>query len=189
MQDHRRASHLGNERTAAFQTVRGQGEIADGILNEGVQAKRHHDGINRCSVDGLQRARQRGHIGVVIASCGQRQVQCGARSPPSAGFIAMTGEVGVRPFGVAMQRDEHDIVAVIEDLLSPVAVVIVHIEHRNPRQTGIAKMLGGNGRIVEEAVAPVQRRSGVVPWRTTQPIRHTVTVQHRIGGGQRHIHR
>ena len=54
-----------------------------------------------------------------------------------------------------MEREEEDVVAIVEDRLGAVAMVIVDIEDRNPRGTPVDEGLGGDGGIVQEAIAAV----------------------------------
>jgi hypothetical protein len=55
--------------------------------------------------------------------------------------------------------------ALVKDTLRAVAVVVVHIQHRNARQAGIAQVLGRQGCVVEKAVAAKIIGAGMVAGR------------------------
>ena len=77
----------------------------------------------------------------------------------------------VRVFGVrrAVQRDEQDVVALPEDLLGAVAVVVVDVDDGDAGAALVEQVLCGERRVVEEAVATVEAAPGVVAGRV--PVR------------------
>ena len=107
---------------------------------------------------------------------------------PGAGLVGVAGVVRVGPHRVAVQRGEEHVLALVEDLLRAIAMVVIDVEHGDTaaRRGGV---LGGDGGVVEEAVAAVQRRRGVVAWRPAQPVRHDVAIQHGVGRRQRAVDR
>ena len=56
--------------------------------------------------------------------------------PPGAGLVGEARVVRVGPHRVAVQRHERHVVALVEDLLGAVAVVVVDVEHGDPRAAG-----------------------------------------------------
>ena len=87
---------------------------------------------------------------------------------PGPGLVRPAQEVGELHRRVSVQGDEEHVRAVVEDRLGAVAVVVVEIEDGDPSGTAIQQMLGGDGRVVEEAVAAVEVRCGVVARRAAQ---------------------
>ena len=78
--------------------------------------------------------------------------------------------VRVRPRRVAVQRHVLHVVALVEDLLRAVAVVVVDVEHGHLRAgASTATWCGGDRRVVEEAVAAVVATS----WRGGPGGRHS----------------
>jgi hypothetical protein len=56
-----------------------------------------------------------------------------------------------------MDRGKEHVRPVIENRLRAIAVMIVHVEHRDPRHPGVAHRLRGNRGVVEVAEAPIAR--------------------------------
>src|SRR5581483_11999830 len=67
-----------------------------------------------------------------------------------------------------VEGDEHHVVAVVEDLLRAVAVVVVDVEDGHALRPGVAEGLGRDGGVVEEAVAAVEVAPGMVARRPAQ---------------------
>ncbi len=88
-----------------------------------------------------------------------------------------------------MQRDKHDIFPVVEDLLGAVAVVVVDVEHGHLRAGGAREVIRDHRRVVEEAVAAVQRARGMVTRWPAQPVGGALPGHHEIGRGQGDIDR
>ena len=110
---------------------------------------------------------------------GRRRRRCRRRSGtlqvaplprPAPVSSAWPGVVRVGPHRVAVQRHERHVVALVEDLLRAVAVVVVDVEHGDPRARRGGDVGGGDRGVVEEAVPAVQRRRGVVARRPAQPV-------------------
>ncbi len=86
----------------------------------------------------------------------QRQVQVAARTGAGARLVGVTGKVGERLGRIAVQGCIQHVGPVKEDVLSAVAVMEIDIEDRNPRGALVAQVLGGDGGVVQKAVAAVQ---------------------------------
>ena len=69
---------------------------------------------------------------------------------------------------VAVQAGEEHVVALPEDRLCAVAVVVVDVEHGHWPEAEAVGLAGGNRSIVEIAIAAHIVAPGMVSWRTTQ---------------------
>ena len=74
-----------------------------------------------------------------------------------------------------------------EDLLTAVAVVVVDIQDRHVFARRPDDRLGGDGRIIEEAISAVERACRVMPGRTTQAVHRRRPIQHQIHRSQRDV--
>jgi hypothetical protein len=61
---------------------------------------------------------------------------------------------------IAVQREEQDVGALVEDRLGAVAVVIVDIQDRDPGGALVAQPLGGDRGVVEKQPTPIEWRPG-----------------------------
>jgi hypothetical protein len=100
---------------------------------ERVDAQRHDHHVGTERRDRVARRTERGEIRVVVGTGGERHVEIRSRSPAGAGLVSEPRQVRVRPRRIAVQRHVLDVVAPVEDLLGAVAVVVVDVEHRDPR--------------------------------------------------------
>ena len=64
-----------------------------------------------------------------------------------------------------MQRDGEDIAAIVEDLLRPVAMMVIDIQDGDTLGAAVAEGLGGDGGVVEEAVAAIEIAAGMMSGR------------------------
>lgn len=85
-----------------------------------------------------------------------------------AGFILMAEETGIFVQRVGMEADHLHIAAPVEDLLSPVAVMVVDIEDRDARRSLLPEPLRGDRGVVEEAVAAHEAGACVMAGRAAQ---------------------
>src|SRR5690606_41284824 len=106
------------------------------------------------------------------------EVERGARRPPRAGYSGIAEEVEVSGVGRGMDRDEQDVAAFPEDVLGTVAVVVVHVQQRDPRETAIAQLLRRQRRIVEVAVAAIAAARRMLSGRAAQRTRRTLAFAH-----------
>ena len=67
---------------------------------------------------------------------GERQVQIGAGAPGNALLVGVAKEVGKLDLRVGMNRAERDIATVVENVLRPVAVVVVDVEKGDAAMRG-----------------------------------------------------
>ena len=88
-----------------------------------------------------------------------------------------------------MDRHVADVAAPPEDLLAAVAVVVVEVEDRDPLAGRPDDRLGGDRRVVEEAVPAVHRTRRVMAGRPAQPVGGGRAAEHEVRGGQRDVHR
>lgn len=88
---------------------------------------------------------------------------------------------------IAVYREEEHVVAVVEDLLGAVAVMEVDIKHRDPGTPDVQGALGGDGGIVEEAVAAELVGGGMVAGRAAQAEGRLAARQHMIHRRERHV--
>jgi len=84
-----------------------------------------------------------------------------------------------------MDAGKEHIGAVIEDRLRAVAMVVVDVEHRDPRQATIPQRLGRQRGIVQKTVAAEKIGAGVVTGRAAQRECGTCAVRNRMCGIQR----
>jgi hypothetical protein len=101
----------------------------------------------------------------------------------------MAEEEGVFHRRVAMQGQELHIAALIENALRAVTVVVVHIQNGHPLGATVQHGLGGNGGVVEIAIAAHVIGRGMVAGRAAQRKGTVPGGQHGIQAGQRHIGR
>ena len=87
---------------------------------------------------------------------------------PLAHLVRVTEEVGEGIARVAVQRDEDHVVAAVEDGLRAVAVVEIHVEDGHPPGPTVEEGLGGDGCVVEEAIAAVEVARRVMPGRSAE---------------------
>ena len=115
---------------------------------------------------------------------------CVVPTPAPAPISAVKPEKnGYSSRGIGVQRHEAHVVAVVEDLLGAVAVVVVDVEHRHPR-AAIGPRRRGDRGVVEEAVAGVRVGRGVVAGRPRERVRgRRVAVGHGVPRAQRHVDR
>ena len=105
-----------------------------------------------------------------------------------AAFVGEPGDVRVGPCRVAVERHVLHVVAAVEDLLRAVAVVVVDVEHRHLRLPVVdGDVMGGDRRVVEEAVPAVHGGRRVMARRAAQAVRVAGAVEHRPGRGQRDV--
>jgi len=86
-----------------------------------------------------------------------------------------------------MDRGKEHVVACVEDRLSAIAVVVVHVEDRHLAMALVEKRLGGDGGVVEVAITAHQVAGGVVPRRATQRERTVGAALDRLLCGQRDL--
>jgi hypothetical protein len=104
---------------------------------------------------------------VVAAFRRQRLVQGVAVAGPRAALVLVAREEGIERRGIAVQRGEKDVGAVVEDGLGAVAVVHVHVEDGDPGMAR-AHVLGRHRHVVDEAESPGHVGEGVVAGRAAQ---------------------
>ncbi len=88
-----------------------------------------------------------------------------------------------------MQGHEGDVVALVEDLLGAVAVVIVDVEDGDPRTRRRRQVVGDDRRVVEEAVPAIQRHRRVVTRWPAQPVGDRLATDNGGGGREGDVDR
>ena len=122
--------------------------------------------------------------GGVAGFARQRQVEIVAEAGPFAALAGMAPEERVEAHRIGMDRDGEHVRPCVEDALRAVAVMQVDVEDRDARG-GPAQMLGGDGRIVEEAEAAGDIGEGVMAGRTAERIGGRLARLHGLGGRDR----
>jgi hypothetical protein len=134
-----------------------EAEVADRVAAVGVESERHDEQLGAERRDLGARRRQRCEVRVVVGPFRQRVVRRRPGPGTGAGLVPMPGEVRVGPLRVTVQRDELDVVALVEDLLRAVAVVVVDVEHGDLAAGRGREVVRHDRGVVEEAVAAVER--------------------------------
>ena len=101
----------------------------------------------------------------------------------------MAEEEGIFLARVGMDRGEQHVAAAPEDLLRAVAVMIVDVEHRHLAGAAVAKGLGGDRGVVEEAIAAIEVAAGVMAGRPAQSEGDGIAGGDQCLAGQRDIGR
>jgi hypothetical protein len=110
-----------------------------------------------------------------------------ARAP--APLAGKAEEERVLERGVRVERHDEHVTAVVEDLLSAVAVVVVDVDDRDPR-TSIGPRLRGDGRVVQVAVARKGIDGGVMAgWARARVRDRFTTVRDRVPRGEGDVDR
>ena len=118
-------------------------------------------------LDPVERLGERGSIARPVGSARQWQVKRRAFAFAGPGFVRMAPEEGIIGRRVRMDRGKGDVGAIVEDVLSAVAVVIVHVEDRDS-SAGSGGMLGRDGRIAEVGITAEIVRAGMMSGRAAQ---------------------
>src|SRR4051812_28321688 len=180
LEDHEPPAESGGS-PAALVVDRGrEREVTDRIVAVRVEPERHDHDIARRGRDRLEPAVQRDDIGLVVGAGRERQVQGRAAPLPLAPLVDTTQEERVLALRIGMERDVQDIAPAPEDLLRPVAVVVVDVEDRDPLAGCPDDRLGGDRGVVEEAVAAGHRSARVMTGRPAQPVRGALPTEHEV---------
>ena len=134
-------------------------EVAQRISHERVDAETDNNKIWLVLCNARHGALQRRGVRVVVAACGQRHVEREANARALACLCSAAAEVGVRAVGVAVEGEEEDVRAGVEDVLGAVAVVVVDVDDGDALAVAGEK-LGGDGRVVDEAVPALKNGIG-----------------------------
>src|SRR5439155_5372594 len=168
---------------------RGKTEIAEGILSVRIHAERDNGDRWRKTDKSFERLFQARQIATVSGADRQRQVQCCSEAWPGAGLRGMTGEVRIGAERITVERYVQHLGATIEDLLGPVAVMVVEVENGYTGPRLLHEMFGCDGGVVEETETPIHRMSSMVAGRSAETIDNVLTSQHQVGGGQGDVNR
>ncbi len=187
LQHHRRQTQLGDECATALEPVGRDGEVADRVGEERVEAERHDERRRRERADRVARCREPGEVGVVVGAQRHRQIQVEPESPARPGLVGVADRVRVGAGRIAMERHVLDVIAIVEDLLRAIAVVVVDVEDGHLRPRGRSHMMCSDSRVVEEAVPAVSRRGGVMTRRAAQAVGVAFSVEHELRRGERRV--
>ncbi|CAM2153272.1 hypothetical protein PT2222_20123 [Paraburkholderia tropica] len=119
----------------------------------------------------------------------QRIVQIEAFARAASGFIRVTEQIRIVEQRVGMQRGKQHVVAIVEDRLRAVAVVIVDVENRHAPCALREPVRGGERRVVEVAVAAHHVAARVMAGRAAQRERGLCAVVHALRAREREIRR
>ena len=190
LDQHGRAAQRGDDRPHAGVVLGGESQVRDGVTFEGVESQRHDQ--RRVRIDLVHdRACPLECCGVVLdaGAHAQRDVVVEALPGSGACFVGVTGEIRKGPGRVGVQRDIQDVAPLPEDLLRPVAVVVVDVQDRHPTGALPNEVLGHDRGVVEKAVAAVHRPRGVVARRATQRVGELLACEHEIRSRERDVNR
>ena len=123
----------GDHRPARLEAVGREREVAHRVEVVGVEPERHDEQRRPELDDVLARRGERDEVVVVVHRGREREVRRGAAPPSGAGLVDVTRHVRIGADRIGVQRDELDVVALVEDLLGAVAVVVVDVEHGHLR--------------------------------------------------------
>jgi hypothetical protein len=98
----------------------------------------------------------------------QRQVEVEPLALPLAALVGMAEEIRILHHGVGVDVHHLHVAAAVEDRLRPVAVVIVDVEHADPRRPLQPQPFGRHGGVIDEAVSPREARARMVPGRAAE---------------------
>ena len=101
-----------------------------------------------------------------------------------AGFVGASEEVRKGKRGVAVQRREINIAALVKNVLRSVAVVKVNIQNGDFFRAVVAERLGGDGGVVEKAVSAEHVAGGVVSRRSAKREGGAFALLDGAGGGE-----
>ncbi len=101
----------------------------------------------------------------------------------------MAEKVGIFLHRVGMQVDDLHVGAAIEDFLRAVAVVIVDVQDRHALRALVDEGLGGDGGVVDVAVAAHEAGAGMVARRAAEREGSTFARLDETGPRQRHVMR
>ena len=119
-------------------------------------------------------------IHIIASASRKRNIDIASSALAGTNFVCITNGVRVRTSGVSVKRHVHHVIAVIENLLCSVAMVIINIEYNHFDSTRTCNVMSNDGCVVEEAVSAVQRSCGVVPWGPAQTVRRFLTIKHQL---------
>ena len=158
-------------------------EGTDRVELEGIDAERDDEHVGAVAGDAFQGVIQRGGPFGVPGAARQGVIDVEPVAGALAGFVRVAEKIGEFLARVAVDGHEKHIVAGIEDVLGAVAVVEVDIEDRHPARAAIERALGGDGGIVEEAVAAVLVHGRVMARRPAEPERRFAGIDEMIERG------
>src|SRR3546814_18597376 len=95
-------------------------------------------------------------------------------------LMAITAEIRIGEARVAVNRYGEHVAAVVEDVLLPVAVVIVDVQDRRPPELG--KVVRGHRGVAEIAEPAEYPTPGMVARRAGPRLSHAAAAQHLVGG-------
>ncbi len=162
-------------------------KLRNRIVDEGVDTQRYDDGIRRKFAQSFEGKAERVEPGGRIALQTKRQVEIETVTGTLATFVRVAEEKRVFLLRVAVNRDEQDVAASIEDRLRAVAVMVIDIENRDAFGAAVDEVLCGDRGIIEETIAAEVVSSGMVARRAAQRKDPVFTVEENLGAGQCHV--
>src|SRR5262245_31122483 len=149
LQDHESAAERGEAAAHLVIAGGGQGEVADRVLLERVEAERDDDDRTGRGGDPVERPVQVGEIGRIVRAQRLRQVEVGATTRPLPHLVCVPEEERVEPPWIGVERGVDHVLAAPEDLLGAVAVMDIDVEDGDPLPTGGHDRLRGDRGVVE----------------------------------------
>ena len=128
-------------------------------------------------------------ISAVVDVFGQGEVAVEPLALALAHLVGEAREIGVGEVRVAVDRDGQDVGSFPEDILGPVAVVVIDVEDRHGSVELGPEILGGDRAVAEVAEAAVRVTLGVVAGRPAKAVDQRLAVDDRRGSRERDVHR
>ena len=155
-------------------------QVANWISEKCVKPKRNNDHtwskLGDCRTCLIERRDEK----IIFCTSSKRNIEIGSAPLSRTLLITKAGEVWVCPLWVTVQRHILHIVTLVKNFLSAVAVVIVHIKHRDLCASCSCYMMCRNGCIVKEAISAIEISGGVMTWRPAQTICIRLTVENKL---------
>ncbi len=163
-------------------------ELADRIAPVGVDPERDHQHAPaRSPPPPAQPVSSAADQAAKSVPCGSGRLRLNPSPSPSPRSSAWPRKYGYSTIGSAWMFTTCTSPRRVEDRLRPVAVVIVDVEHADPRRPLQPQPLGRHRRVVDEAVSPGEARARMVPGRTAEREGRPRAAMHQRRRGQRHV--
>ena len=168
--------------TDAVEIISLELEVANRFGFMGIHTKRHHQCISLPGQKFLHGLGKASPPGAKITPARKRNIQVRPLSIVASGFIGIAHEERELMGRVGMDRNRQNITALIEYILRAIAMMIVDIKDRDLFRALGDHVLGGDGGIVQEAIATVSVGMGMMSRRTRQRKGGLIVAPGRLGG-------
>src|SRR5690606_3666118 len=145
------------------------------VAHRGVEATGDDQVSGIVAADAVQRFLQRFPVLLRRDRLRQRYVEIEAGTRTGPGLLAEAAEIGIGEAGMAMNRHGQDVGTRVENLLLPIAVMIVDVENRNPAVT--AHVIGRDRGVAKIAEAAERAVLGMVAGGAGECVSEPMTLQ------------